>query len=97
MLNTVDSFNKHKVLNEDSDTASHASRLGFGTVRASNQRLGGRSILSPIPYQGQAQKLNQATIKEFGLNQEDQKKSQGTTLHKVDHIKQNVRIAGNIS
>ena len=52
--------------------------------------------MSPILYLGQNKKLTKETIKEFSLNIEEQKLTQGTSLHKFDHVKQNVRIAANI-
>lgn len=55
-----------------------------------------KPMLQPIPYSGLHKKLNQETVKEFNLNSEEQEQTQGTSLHRVDHVKQNMRIAGNI-
>lgn len=45
-----------------------------------------KPIVRPIPYTGLNKRLGRKTVEEFRLNKHEQNVSQGTTLHKFDHI-----------
>lgn len=90
-----------KFLNDDSESTYSGVRLNSinsGNLAALNNltAVAIKPMIQPIPYSGLHKKLNQETIKEFNLNHEEQEQTQGTSLHKVDHIKQNMMIACNI-
>ena len=45
-----------------------------------------KPIVRPIPYTGLNKRLGKKTVEEFHLNKHEQNVSQGTALHKFDHI-----------
>lgn len=56
-----------------------------------------KPIVRPIPYTGLNKRLGKKTVEEFRLNSHEQNVSQGTALHKYDHIQQNIYMASNIN
>ena len=49
-----------------------------------------KPIVAPIPFTGLNCQLPRETIKTFKLTERDQEMSQGTKLHKYNHIAQNI-------
>lgn len=55
-----------------------------------------RPVIEPIPFEQKHQRMQQlskATIKAFGLTQEDLDQTNGI-VHKYNHVQQNIKLAG---
>jgi len=52
--------------------------------------------VKPSPFSGMNSKLMRKTIKEFRISKKEQEASLGSTIHKINHIDNNIKLASNI-
>jgi DNA topoisomerase VI subunit A len=55
-----------------------------------------KPVVQPIQYSGFSQKINEKTVKDFKLTSQDIAETNGTKLHKFNHVQQNIKLAANI-
>mmetsp|Transcript_13546 Transcript_13546/g.21137 ORF Transcript_13546/g.21137 Transcript_13546/m.21137 type:complete len:129 (+) Transcript_13546:842-1228(+) len=55
-----------------------------------------KPVIKPVPYTGIKNRLLKSTIDEFRLTKKEQELSQGTNLHRFNHVNQNIKLASSI-
>jgi len=55
-----------------------------------------KPLVQPIPFSGLNHQLPRDTIQRFKLTERDKEMSQGTKIHRYNHIAQNIQLASQI-